>query len=753
MLSDKDLILEVTLPPNVVGRFTLSSPARKSNNDSRLVNDISRHLLNGWGIPSPRLMKAVSRHDDPDNLHDELLTHWSQPPATPLLPTLSDSPPMEEEDNITPHHRQYLGTVKHYIDEDEDSNSLGAALLKTPNDVPNTQLNYEWFHLLGPDTDLLETATSNNGGIRHILRLALHSRLAALAVKAHLERYQALLRTSPPTAALIQSLSHVDGHWVQAAARSNMLYASMNIRWYSYRYTATQVSGFTCGPDVQPPAPNCTDFNAPLGNLDLFVTYLRKAAPDCKFRPFTIRSGYWCVEFIHEERYRRQLYDLWGQTSPSHGIHRPLKLQYFINKKAAGQACSFCGGPGHVAHNCTHHLQRSDSTEEQPTEIDMEESKASPPSSTSIQRPACRNCYSLSHATGSCFTPAESQQCKICNAKGHTTWRCPSYQSTWIPIQRPTTTQPVNQRPMAVIAQQKGLPFTYAAMASGAGRSSSQVAPLSPSAPLPPAPPTLPLSIPASSPLPEVAALMAQVKSLMDDLQLVKAELASARNAPIPAATVAASNSSKFDQLIETLLKRDADREAREEARAIEHSNVLKALLARQPLADNSAYHQQYQPLPQFHQPPYQTTPFYPAAMASAPFHPHINAMSDSAQINAYMYAHQQSLSNSQPSSSPSFTSSAAMSSSSPAQSFPQPPVSMEVHNSSGILNQMIGSAPNAIHATQYLYPAGSIPQHHTSNGSPIPPPHAVGADWQQSHSITHPPTYSNTASSPPSSQ
>ena len=184
-----------------------------------------------------------------------------------------------------------------------------------------------------------------------------------------------------------------------------------------------------------------------------------------------------------------------------------------------------------------------------------------------------------------------------------------------------------------------------------------------------------------------------------------------------------------------------------------EHSNLFKSLLARQsPLGDNPAFHQQYQPLPQLYRPPYQTNPYFPTAMATAPFYPPLNAMSDSAQANTYMYAQQhQPHAFPQASLSSSSSSSALMSSPSAAQSCPQPSITQEVHNSySSAPFMMIGANTN--HSSQQQ-PAGPTPQHHSTAGFPTPSPHAVGPDWQRNHSATHPPTHSSTASGPPSAQ
>ena len=774
LYSTSDLIVTMTIPPSVLNRFVFTNPPRKSNNDSKMVHFIANLLLKGWSIPSPRLLKAVGRHSDPDALHAELTALWSQPLIPPVVGDLSS---MEAEGTIDPRHLHYLDAVRTYPDEEAETNSLGAALLKTPHNVPDSSINSEWYHHLAPDTDILETSASTSGTTRLIIRLSLLSPLSALAIQSYLSHFQSLLPPVHDAAAhpSRSSLDHSDLQWVNTAARSNILKATMDIRWYAYRYTATRVHGWTNGPDTNPPSPmSCSDYSAPYGNLSLFCEFLQKVAPNCRYRPFFLRNGSWVTEFIHEERYRQQLWCLEGQTFPQYGINRPIRLHLTQNKKPTGQACSFCGGIGHVAHNCAYRLTNPHSDE--PRDVDMEEAPDAAPSlraAASGLKSACRNCYSLDHPTGFCHTPPDDQHCKLCKAKGHTTWRCPEYESTWVPLPRPATILPPNPRPLAVVAQQKGLPFSWANVAaSRPPPGASSTAPPRHNHTTPPphsnghqpnsysnSPPSQLQSPPPPSK--EIAELTSALSSVLQELTNVKAELASIRNNP-------ASADSKLDRVIEVLLSRDAARERREEARAAETTQLIKALFSshHQSMGFNPSFQQPspFQYPPQHYPTPYSVPPTtsYPLSTAMPspshpnPFNPHTQGP------EAYFHPFQQhpSLQQFPPASSPG-----------PA-SFPSTPAQAPVHNPQDTRlhnGASVGAGPIVVTVGPVTSPPVSQPSGPSTISDSAPPqgnlPHSAaaglqpalshmyGPDGHSSPPANHPPTYASTASSPPSSQ
>ena len=76
-VSPTDLTLSIAFPPNIRGRFTGNRLPRHSNNDLKLVYAIGTVLTKGLGIPAPRLLKALSQHNTPEDLLASLIRQWT----------------------------------------------------------------------------------------------------------------------------------------------------------------------------------------------------------------------------------------------------------------------------------------------------------------------------------------------------------------------------------------------------------------------------------------------------------------------------------------------------------------------------------------------------------------------------------------------------------------------------------------------------------------------------------------------------
>ena len=214
---------------------------------------------------------------------------------------------------------------------------------------------------------------------------------------------------------------------------------------------------------------------------------LRRTAPHCYFAEHrTEPRGDITIQVCYTAEHACELYRLNGAMDNRCGITRPLRLKYLQQHKAAVQCCSRCGHPGHLARNCSI-LPVADPS-------DMDEGVTA-----SDRRSVCHSCYSTDHTK--CYTPPQSQQCRVCKETGHTSFRCQQYRSNWVRIDIPRQTNPPNQRPDLVLAQLRGLPppspQSWSAVAQ---RGTSTSHPTShPTSPPPHNHPTPPSPYPASS--------------------------------------------------------------------------------------------------------------------------------------------------------------------------------------------------------------------------------------------------------------
>jgi hypothetical protein len=491
MTSRKDLTLSIAFPANIRGRFTGDRLPRHSNNDSKLVYAIGTVLTKGLGIPAPRILKALSQYDHPLDLSVALDGLWSSAPT---------SGPRSAPQRTS--YLRDLDTAAHRWTESEDPDDIGPALLSTPSDEPAHACHDQWHDVLNPATDVLASSTTPQG-TRHVLRLAFNSPLVASAVRTHILRYTAWLL--PPgtshTAAVLAGMDPWLRTWAIAAERANAIHTVASIDVYGMRYETTLLSGWTRGPDHQPTSSEGVDYHQLYGDENRLYAYLREVAPNCSAcRPTTLADGTGNIQFVHEAQHRNELYRLQGITSPRNGITRPLKLTFQQLRRPLAQCCSVCGHPGHTARTCSLHEHRSASKSTSTSagvaisqaedEGKMEVDEASLPFGSVV----CRHCYSPGHRE-TCFTPPSLQTCRLCDATGHTSFRCPRYKATWVPLSAPPSTRPPNPRPLLLVANQRGT--SWSSVAAGNARPPTSHLP-TPHLADPSAFPALPGGVPAS---------------------------------------------------------------------------------------------------------------------------------------------------------------------------------------------------------------------------------------------------------------
>ena len=435
--SRRDITLFLHFPRTIRGRYTMDRPPRRSNNDSKLVYAFGTLLTKGMGIPAPRLLKALSQHDTVEDLTIALRrTAGSSPQRTAFLGRLNDA-----------------------ITNDLGDTAVGDGLLATPSSEPDSACHSQWYDYLSPNSDTLSTSTSAEG-TRHVLRLAFNSEPVAIAIHTHLERYFALLLPSPEThsRAALDAMDQWQRSWVLSAERANATHTRATVDAYTIRYETTQLSGWTRGPD-HTPSPTLSehlDYNELYGSTTRLQAFLTRAAPNCFIRTTeSLADGTGIITFVHEAQHRNELYRLQGITSPQDGITRPLRLGFKQLRKPQTQCCAVCGHTGHTAHACP---LRAAGKEPAPDDGNMEaDDDTSPTPTLGPDAVVCRLCYSPTHRE-TCHTPPDMQECRICDEKGHTSFRCTRYRPTWVPLTPPPSTHAPNQRPSALIAQQRGLP-------------------------------------------------------------------------------------------------------------------------------------------------------------------------------------------------------------------------------------------------------------------------------------------------------
>jgi hypothetical protein len=498
--SPTDLVATITFPP-FGGRnlSTLPRPAHHSGSSMVGANNAAHLLEKSLHIPPPSLLKALSRYDTPA----DLLAYLQSLQGTSLLTTL------------TPYVAGLAAAIQCLDRNDMDAPAkVAAALYSTPTGM-DAFCHSSYLDYLNPSTAIIKSFRTPAKEQRHVIRLGLNSPLVTAALEYHLTRYAALLCPAPapaPSKAAIAGLLAWQAEWTRRSIPTSAIHSRLHLSRYEYRYESTRVSGFTRGPDCNPPLPLHDNLSEPFGSLNSFLAYLSAAAPHCyagkvDYTP----DGRAYVQLVHEMQYRSELYRINGATSPRHGISRPMRLSYYQQKVPAARCCSHCGEGDHQAHACP---VKSASAPAAAAAADMDSGlPAHPPGH---RAGVCRDCYSPDHQQN-CDTNPASVTCKLCNLTGHTSFHCARYRAQWVPLSLPAVTLPMSTRPLVITCIQRGLAWRdIAAAAAGSPPPSGPAPPpasafpaLQPStaararppAPSPASPTVSSSSLPASQPV------------------------------------------------------------------------------------------------------------------------------------------------------------------------------------------------------------------------------------------------------------
>ena len=449
-VSRCDRTLFVAFPPNRRRTVAAKLP-RHSNGDSKLAIAVGELLTKSLGIPAPRLLKALSQHDSVVDLHHALEQH----------PTFSSAV-------NRPHQlATFMSQLSTAASTDSGDTATATALLATPlgPHLPDSHCHSSWFDYLNPSTDVLKSSSPKEAGVRHVIRLAFNSELVATAVQAHIQRYTSLLRPKGQpayTPAELDVLEPWQRSWVRAASRDGVLHMDTDVTEYAIRYETTLVCGFS--PDTDHTLLPSEDgvYGEMYGSYTRFCAFLATHAPHCAPCPLEGRRGSSRIQFVHEAKYRYELYRLAGRVSPQHGITRPLRLTYMQLRRAQVQCCSACGAPGHMGRVC--HLRQPRPAPPAADDGKMEVDEARPSGTPlapllSEKQSVCHECYSHAHPHPlACPAPPADVKCKVCDEVGHSSFRCRQYRTSWAPLTAPVSSHAPNPRPLALIAQQCGRP-------------------------------------------------------------------------------------------------------------------------------------------------------------------------------------------------------------------------------------------------------------------------------------------------------
>lgn len=118
---------------------------------------------------------------------------------------------------------------------------------------------------------------------------------------------------------------------------------------------------------------------------------------------------------IGQKQHLAELLTLQGQSSPQHGISKPLHLNAAVHIMGA-QTCTFCWSPGHGAGRCP----RRNTAESPDTPVPAQA--------------ACRHCYSFEHHAAACRQAAATVTCKLCEETGHATASCTFFKPSKRPL-------------------------------------------------------------------------------------------------------------------------------------------------------------------------------------------------------------------------------------------------------------------------------------------------------------------------------
>ena len=337
--SPKDIVVTFDLPAGAqLGNHSLTRTPKHTGKDLKVVFAMASFLQRGMLIPPPTLTQATNRHQDAKDLHSELHSKWM---ALAKAAALKNTPPSSP--TLPPLQAAFLDRL---LSWDGDSEAeLGDILLNPPPSAPYVSDTLsQWEDFLGPTSNIMQRP--NSTCTRVVLHLSFPSTLARIAAETHLSRYQAYLASTS------SSPSSTPKDWFRSATRSRILPTPMFIEPYRLRLVTTKVTGWSRGPDHEwhttPEGLRVSD-SQPLGSTTLFLAYLLAKAPNCTPQILPLTSHRVSVVFVHEERYKYQLYALNKDTSPTHELTVAPVLQYGEQKKAGAQVCSKCGTPGHLA--------------------------------------------------------------------------------------------------------------------------------------------------------------------------------------------------------------------------------------------------------------------------------------------------------------------------------------------------------------------------------------------------------------------
>jgi hypothetical protein len=368
-----------------------------------------------------------------------------RPPRIPsfLLPTLmmiadqsTSSAAIDQLIRIVePNSRQH-----HYLQQMQLTTESGDSFDLLQHSFTDAECVANWSCLLTPSTRAYHPTPSSivNGGVQKIpIRLSFANSLimeaARCALVAHTDliesEKQARTRASSPSPSVAStvsisspSLSLTDIRNSPPSSPSLSPSASLSVSGspctpnrrrlttcainsfvtvseFEERFLCTTVTGW--------PRENPTEL---CGGNDQLTAFLQLKAPHLHLlthqehgttSPSTL--------VICQQQHLAELSRLQGQSSPEHGISRPLNLNAAVHLMGA-YTCTFCWSPGHGAARCPHHTKSSAAA------------TGNPPIPTASQ-PACRHCYSFDHHSAACRNSA-SIVCKLCEQTGHSTHAC-----------------------------------------------------------------------------------------------------------------------------------------------------------------------------------------------------------------------------------------------------------------------------------------------------------------------------------------
>ena len=508
--SDRDLTLVIDTPAGGRSQALHSTRLPSKNNSNDYARRYVAHLLGdkeALAIPSPRLHKG---------LFNFAIDSWAQLDHAIGVETAAE--------RLLPAELDYYSLGHQWRTTAGVEDVRGYLLPSLTASLPDSRCHLAWADHLMPSSYVMSAAKSRThpGGHRLVLRLSFANAVVKDIIAFLLESYVALANDQPDQACEHDAPSVIPDSfaaaWRATAARSGACRAMQGLAQSAYtpRYDTTAVYGWQIGPSGTPADPTFHHLNEPLGSMQKLREFIGLRAPHCGRFHVQERSGpgfhpLATIQFYHEPQYRNELFLLDGAVSPEHGIHRPLKLTLKQRLPPAMQACSVCGAAGHSGRSCPL-LAQLPAINQQAMHDNDAADPSLPPAPPPAQLPrACHNCYSL-EPQHSCQTPPEQRHCKLCSQRGHTSFTCGQYRSSWATLEKPAVTRPPNPRPQFIAATLRGCSWSAVAAAGSYNQAAAAAAsapaaqlysaahfpPLSSAPGLPPSPPPSTASPPPS---------------------------------------------------------------------------------------------------------------------------------------------------------------------------------------------------------------------------------------------------------------